>query len=328
MDPDLQRNALDAPIRDFLGHQRMLGRGYRAEEHVLNGVRNFLLLVGANDLDQAAFDHWCRHIAPLSANTRRGRQRIVHKFCQHRRRSEPNCFIPNPLSFARPEPYRAPVLVEPEQVARMLASAAALPPSTNSPLRAEVLRLAIVLLYTAGLRRGEVVGLTLADVDPEAGVVRVRESKFHKSRMVPLSTSAHQELRRYLKARLSVCGEARPSAPLLCNRWRGWRPYTGSGLRDGIALLFDQADVRDSQCRRPRVHDLRHSFAVQALTRLYRRGEDVQSRLPHLALYMGHVSIVSTAYYLHFVPTLAALASERFARQSGHLIQDPCDEQP
>ena len=76
------------------------------------------------------------------------------------------------------------------------------------------------------------------------------------------------------------------------------------------------------------VHDLRHSVAVQALTRLYRRGEDVQSRLPHLALYMGHVSIVSTAYYLHFVPMLAALASERFARQCDHLIQELSDEQP
>ena len=221
MGPDLQGTALDAPIRNFLGYQRMLGRGYRTEEYVLNGVRNFLLLVGADDLDQTAFDHWCHHLAPLSANTRRARQRIVHKFCNHRRRTEPNCFVPDPLSFARPKPYRAPVLVEPEQVARMLASAAALSPSANSPLRAEVLRLAVVLLYTAGLRRGEVVGLTLADVDLDAGVVRVRESKFHKSRLVPLSTSAHQELHRYLKARLAVCGDVRPSAPLLCNRSRG-----------------------------------------------------------------------------------------------------------
>lgn len=328
MGKESRSTALDAPIRHFLAHQRMLGRGYKGEEHVLIGVRNFLVRVGTHDLDQTAFDHWGRHLAPLSPNTRRGRQRIVHKFCQHRRRSEPNCFVPDPLSFTRPTPHRVPVIVEPEQVARMLACATALPPTANSPLRAEVLRLATVLLYTAGLRRGEVVGLTLADVDAEAGVVRVRESKFHKSRLVPLSTSAHQELHRYLKARLATCGDARPSAPLLCNRSRGWRPYTGTGLHGGITLLFDQAGVRDAQHRRPRVHDLRHSFAVEALTQLYRCGEDVQSRLPHLALYMGHVSIVSTAYYLHFVPTLAALASERFARQSGHLIQDACDEQP
>ena len=328
MDQVLSGTALDAPIHDFLAHQRTLGRGYENVERVLRGVRDFLVLIGTSDLDQTAFDRWCQQLAPLSANTRRSRQLIVHKFCLYRRRTDSGCFVPDPLYFARPQPYRAPVLVEPEQVARMLACAVALPPSANSPLRAQVLRLAIVLLYTAGLRRGEVLRLTLADVDGEAGVVRVRESKFHKSRLVPLSASAHGELHRYLRARLAVCGDIRPAAPLLCNHSRGWRPYTGPGLRDGISRLFDQAGVRDAQHRRPRVHDLRHSFAVQALTRLYRRGEDVQSRLPHLALYMGHVSIVSTAYYLHFVPTLAALASERFARQCGHLIQELSDEQP
>ena len=76
------------------------------------------------------------------------------------------------------------------------------------------------------------------------------------------------------------------------------------------------------------MHDLRHSFAVQALTRLYLRGNDVRSRLPHLALYMGHVSIVSTAHYLHFVPEVAELASERFAGKCGHLIEEVADAQP
>lgn len=328
MSPDLPSTALDAPIHDFLAHYRALGRGYRTEEHTLKGLRDFLVREGTHDLDQITFDRWCLHLAPLAANTLRGRQQKVHRFCQYRRRNDPDCFVPDPLSFARQQPYRAPVLVNPEQVARMLACADRLPPTANSPLRAEVLRLAIVLLYTSGLRRGEVLALTLDDVDERAGVIRVRESKFHKSRFVPLSESAHAELRRYLKARLAASDDIRPNAPLLCNRSRGWRPYTGTGLRDGIIRLFGQADVRDTQHRCPRVHDLRHSFAVEVLTRLYRRGEDVQSRLPHLALYMGHVSIASTAYYLHFVPTLANLASERFAHQCGHLIREPSNEHP
>jgi integrase len=85
--------------------------------------------------------------------------------------------------------------------------------------------------------------------------------------------------------------------------------------------LFDAVGVRDQQDRRPRVHDLRHSFAVQALIRWYREGADVQSCLPKLALYMGHVSIESSAYYLHWVPTLQRLASQRFEQRFGHLIQ-------
>ncbi len=176
--------------------------------------------------------------------------------------------------------------------------------------------------------RAFVLRLTLDDVDAEAGVVRVRESKFHKSRLVPLSASARRELRRYLRARSALCRDTRPDAPLLCNRSRGWRPYTGTGLSDGIGRLFQQAGIRDDQSRRPRVHDLRHSFAVQAHERLNGRGGDVQSGLPHLALYMGHVSIVSTAYYLHFIPTLATVASEHFGHQCGHLIREVSDEQP
>ena len=76
-------------------------------------------------------------------------------------------------------------------------------------------------------------------------------------------------------------------------------------MSQGIHRLFDAAGVCDAEGRRPRIHDLRHSFAVQALIRWYREGADVQSKLPHLAMYMGHVSIVSTAYYLRFVPALA-----------------------
>ena len=132
MDKLLPDTGLDEPIRRFLAHQRMLGRGYQREEQVLRGVRNFLVQAGADDLDRLVFDRWCEHLRPLSANTRRARQLILRKLCLHRRRTDPLCFVPDALYFARPQPYRAPVIVEPGQVARMLASASALPPSANS----------------------------------------------------------------------------------------------------------------------------------------------------------------------------------------------------
>ena len=98
--------------------------------------------------------------------------------------------------------------------------------------------------------------------------------------------------------------------------------YTGTGLSGGIHALFKIARVHDSEGQRPRIHDLRHSFAVQALLRWYRDGADVQSNLPRLAMYMGHVSIISTAHYLHFVPALAELASDRFEKSFGNLIEE------
>lgn len=204
----------------------------------------------------------------------------------------------------------------------MLTLASRLTPAPGSPLRPAVLRLAIVLLYTAGLRRGELLRLTLQDVERRTGVLRIRESKFHKSRLVPLSPDALAELHHYLLQRLTPPFDTRPASPLLCNRRKGrLRPYTGTGLSEGIHALFDAAGVYGSDGRRPRIHDLRHSFALQSLIRWYREGVDVQSRLPHLALYMGHVSIVSTVYYLRWVSSLAALASERFERRFGHLLQ-------
>ncbi len=326
MDKSLSSTALDVVISDFIAHKRALGRDYRTEEFILLAFRRFLQADTAYDLDQTVFDRWCKQLTGLNANTRLSRQLIIRKLCLYRQRSEPSCFVPDPLYFSRHRPYRDPVLIEPEQVADLLEKANTLAPSSNSPLRGPVLHIAIVLLYTAGLRRGELVRLTLDDVDSHSGVVRVRESKFHKSRIVPLSESTRLELRQYLSARKQRGGPQRPGSALLCNRSKGWRPYTGAGLRQGIVRLLDEVGVRDAHGRRPRVHDFRHSFAVQALVRLYKRNEDVQSGLPHLALYMGHVSIVSTAYYLHFVPTLAAIASDRFEQYCGNLLEATRDE--
>jgi integrase len=184
------------------------------------------------------------------------------------------------------------------------------------------MRLAIVILYTAGLRRGELVRLTLDDVEPQAGILRIRASKFHKSRLVPLSADAGEELQAYLRKRLASPFTTGPGAPLLGHGKRGGRQYTGGGMGRVINRLFTNAEVTDGEGRRPHVHDVRHSFAVQALTRWYRAGTDVQSNLPRLAMYMGHVSIVSTAHYLHFVPAMRELASDRFESAFGDLIEE------
>ncbi|MBI4320250.1 MAG: tyrosine-type recombinase/integrase [Chloroflexi bacterium] len=251
--------AMDAAIEAYLAHQRAMGRGYSTEERVLYSLRDFLAQAHAVDLDQSRFEGWCDLHRRLTANVRRSRQRIVRNFCLYRRRSEPDCFVPELSFFPRPQPYRAPVLVEPDQIGRMLALATNLTPTPGSPLRPAVLRLAVVLLYTAGLRRGELLRLILDDVEPRTGVLRIRESKFHKSRLVPLSPDAQAELHLYLDQRLTPPFDARPPSPLLCNYRRGrLRPYTGTGLSQAIHSLFDAVGVRGIDDRRPRIHDLRH----------------------------------------------------------------------
>ncbi|MET4262492.1 integrase/recombinase XerD [Bradyrhizobium sp. S3.12.5] len=260
----------------------------------------------------------------LSANTRRNRQRIVRNFCLYRRRTEPTCFVPDINRLPRRCPYAPPVIFGADEVARMLAAADRLAPTSTSPLRPA----AVVLLYTAGRRRGELLRLTLAYVDPRHGILHIRASKFRKSRIVPLSPDAARELRLYLRKRLRPPLSCSSDSPLLCNSKGRARGYTGTGLRQGIQALFQAANVCATDGRTLRVHDFRHSFAVGALLRWYQQGADVQSKLPKLAMYMGHVSIVSTAYYLRWIPQLAAAASDRLERHFGHLVTGGAHEIP
>lgn len=309
----------DAAVAAYLSSRHAIGRAYRKEELILRELRSFLIRNEAADLDPALFDRWRAQFHHLSSSTRVVREHTVYKFYRYRRRSDPGCFLPDRESLARQKPHALPTIIEPGQVAQLLAYVSQLPSGSRSPVRAQAMRLAVVLLYTAGLRRGELVRLTLGDVDADAGVLRIRESKFHKSRWVPLSVSAHAELRRYLAARQQARFDERPGAPLLCTR--GSHAYTGEGFYSSFKHLLRCAGIHDSEGRCPRVQDFRHSFAVSALLRWYEADADVQSNLPRLALYMGHVSIVSTAYYLRWMPAVMSQASDRFARSCAGVIE-------
>ncbi len=224
-------------------------------------------------------------------------------------------------------PLQQPYLFTDENIVRLLHAADALRRASTSPLHRAVYRLALVLLYTAGLRRGELVRLTLDDYNARDGTLAIRATKFHKSRLVPLSPDAVRELETYLAARRQLPHAA--TAPLLCNCHHGVRHYTGMGLADGLRKLFRAVGLQTDKGKPPRVHDLRHSFAHAALLRWYRAGVDVQARLPALAVYMGHVSIVSTQYYLSSFAPFANAASERFAQHCDPFLSaTPARDEP
>jgi integrase/recombinase XerD len=234
------------------------------------------------------------------------------------RRTDPGCFVPEPSGFPAPHPPQRPHIFTEEQIARLLSVTADLGPASTSPLRAEVYRLAIVLLYTLGLRRGELVRLVLSDYDAVERTLLVRASKFHKSRLVALSEDGVREMDRYLRARHRLPHGA--DAPLLVSSCRGLRAYDGASIGMGLRGIFRRADVRTAKGRLPRVHDLRHTHAVHALLRWYRAGVDVQAKLPVLATAMGHVSVASTAYYLALVEPIAEAARQRFGSHCRDLL--------
>lgn len=313
-------------ISRYVALKQALGRRYETQRHCLDQLDRFLATHRVSDLTAETFSAWCSSIDHLMPATGRMRMQIVRQFCLYRRRSEPTCFVPDPSQFPPRQPRPRPHLFSEREIARLLLTADALRPYEFSPLYPQVARLALVLLYTSGLRRGEIVRLTLGDYNTDERVLLVRDSKFHKSRMVPLSPDAAREMQRYLKDRHRYGLPRKPDAPLLIHCRGGISAYSGDGLRMLMRHLFRTAGVRTAAGSLPRVHDLRFTFAFQALLRWYRTGVDVQARLPALATYMGHVSILSTQYYLPFRDVVAHEASERFDRHCARFLPIAPDE--
>jgi integrase/recombinase XerD len=306
----------------YVDLKRALGLCFGFPTHTLKSLDRFLRNQPTKypDLNAAAFQGWCRTHTHLASGVQRRRMLQVYNFCLYRRRTEPRCFVPDPAWFPRPHQTLQPYIFSEQEVARLLEAASGLKRVSWSPLRPEVIRLAIVLLFTTGIRRGELLRLTLGDYDRRNATLLIRESKFHKSRLLPLNRDIAEELDRYLRARAQRKLPLSPHTTLIWNAIQGGRAYSGRHLQHCLRRLLQQCSILTAKGRLPRVHDARHSFAVNALLRWYRQGADVGAKLPLLATYLGHISVVSTHYYLQWIEPLRTAASERFARHCGELV--------
>jgi integrase len=299
-----------------------LGRRFDTPARTLQSLDRFLQEHNAQypDLNAAAFEAWCHSYEHVSSGVRRVRMLEVAAFCLYRRRTEAECFVPDPRSFPAYHQRVKPYIFSEAEVAKLLRAASGLPRYPASPLRPEVIRLAITLLFTTGIRRGELLALTLGDYNRQESTLHIRETKFYKSRLLPINDSIAEEMDQYLRARDRRKLPVSPDTALIWNAaWSGG-PYSGTALRHAIQPLLRKCGLVSAKGRLPRIHDLRHSFAVNALLRWYRAGADVDAKLPLLATYLGHGSAVSTHYYLHFIEPLRIAASERFANRYGELV--------
>jgi site-specific recombinase XerD len=315
--PDAFASPIAPLIVRYLAVKRALGRRATSLTYTLRYLDRFLVSSGAADLTRESFRAWSESMASLSGTSRRARLRAAYYLCLFRRREDLGAFVPDPTQFPPQGPRPLPYIFSEADIARSIVVAGEMAPHKASPLCREVARISLVILYTAGLRRGELVRLTMGDYEETDRVLHVRQTKFDKSRLVPLSADAVEELQRYLVARRRAGAPCQPDVPLLVhNHGARFRGYTGAGLGQLLKDVIRKAGIRTSCGRAPRIHDLRFSFAVQALLRWYRAGVDVQTRLPALATYLGHVSVVSTQYYLIFMAATAEAAGERFRNHS------------
>jgi integrase len=211
-----------------------------------------------------------------------------------------------PTNVVPHRPARAtPFLYSEDQVLAMMAAAR----TFGSPMRQATFETIIGLLWATGMRIGEALGLDRRDVDLSGGVLTVRDSKFGKTRELPLHPSTTTALAGYARRRAdwfpgdttdAFFVSAAGTRVLYCNFHLGFKELV---QRAGIA-------ARSRSCR-PRPHDLRHAFAVRTLIGWYRDGVDVEASLPKLSTYMGHVMPANTYWYLSAAPELLALAASR-----------------
>ena len=211
-----------------------------------------------------------------------------------------------------PERYK-PYIYSREELRRLLDRTAA-SQTQRFQMEAHTFRTLLLLLYGAGLRVSEALSLNLKDVDLQEAVLDIRQTKFFKTRLVPLGNELSDVMKAYAKQRNKAGHSPDPDIPFFVTKL-GTR--LGRRLVDrNFQRLRTQAGVRrqDGARYQPRLHDLRHAAAVHRLTAWYREGKDVQRLLPLLATYLGHVEIASTQLYLTITPELLHEASNRFAK--------------
>jgi integrase/recombinase XerD len=238
--------------------------------------------------------------------TRRQRLSVIRCFARHLAALDPACEVPPPGLLKATARRPAPYLYSPQEIAALITAAGTLSP----PMRAATCQALISLLAATGLRISEALTLARGDVDLEAGVLRVT-GKYGKVRLVPLHPTMTAMLACYAARRDRHCPS--PQAD------RFFLATTGRALHPNIARatywqILDRAGIQAPPGRpRPRLHDLRHSFAVTSYLRWYRAGADVNAMAPVLSDYLGHRCPSDTYWYLTASPELLALAARRLA---------------
>jgi len=249
----------------------------------------------------------------------------LRQFCRFLFQLNPDTYIPEKALVPAGKPKRKPHIYSEKELIELLEEARRLPPASS--LRPHTYATIIALLWVAGLRISEALRLNLEDVDLELGILYIRQTKFFKSRLVPLVQSTTLALGRYLEARAARGHDQSPHAPFFVNE-RAHR-CTCDTVQGTFQDMVRRLGLKTAQGMDPRLHDFRHTFATRTLDEFYRGDKDPGACLPLLATYLGHSNVSHTQVYLHPSIHLLETAGARFrehVRGSGSLALEVCDE--
>jgi integrase/recombinase XerD len=297
-------SALADAARDYLRLRNSLGHDLAEYHRQLPRFVAFLEAEGLPTVTMAAALAWAQgpDVDPATSIAPR-RMTIARGFARYLAGIDARTEVPPPGLIAGRRRWRPPFVYSAGDVEALMAQARQL-----RPMPAATHETLIGLLAATGLRVGEAIRLDRADIDWADGVLAIRESKFGKTRMVPVHGSALNALRRYARTRDRLCPQTATASFFVST--------TGTRLiyacvSQAFRRLRDRAGIGAGAEHPPRIHDLRHAFAVRTLAGWYRAGEDVEARLPVLSAYLGHRDPRSTYWYLSAAPELLTLAAGR-----------------
>lgn len=307
--------ALHRQLAGYLSLRRGMGHQLSGAEYLLT---QFVSYLDGRDAATVTLEHalaWVTLPASASAGYLSQRMSAVRGFAAYLHSLNAGHQIPPPGLFPSGGTRRAvPYLYSSDDLAALMAATAGL----RFPLRQATYRTLIALLAVSGLRISEAIRLDDADVDHAGNLLQVRDSKFGKSRLVPLHPTTSGELAGYQRSRDQW--HPAPHDPALFISPAGTRLRYRNVLHTFTTLVAAaELSSRPGKCR-PRIHDLRHSLAVTTLLAWYADGGDVQARLPLLSTFLGHADPASTYWYLSASPELMAAAGARF---DGYLAGRP-----
>lgn len=306
-------SALRDALAEYLATRRSLGFKLRDAAGYLNDFVALAEAEGTSHITTELALRWAKQPATAQPAHWAGRLRIVRGFATWRSASDPQTEVP-PAGLL-PHRYRRqpPHIYSDDEIERLVQTAAQLPSSNG--LRASTYSTCFGLLAVTGMRISEALQLDRPDVDLQEGILTIRQTKFGKSRLLPLHPSTRDALDAYAKQRDSILPKL--STPAFFVSDRGTRitqwiaRYTFAKVSRQIGLRAPAGGQRHG--RGPRLHDMRHRFAARTLIDWYRAGVDVEREIPKLATYLGHVHVNDTYWYIEGVPELLQLATERLA---------------